>query len=224
MRIANGCQYAEDRVKECMEERNSFFRNYPLSKSDDKIEIYNPKKIIGDSYPNATDMLDRFRVMAAAGDWDDQMAFSDLVDSTSLPSYSTVEAVAAMEKIVELADEIKKREREEFSMDCIMGLLFFIPFAGEAAGAAGLTAVRSIIRLIGASGDAAMTVYDIVEDPKNAFMTVFMYVAGAGIGRGGFKNAANARRSMSQNDLAGLGNVKKSLDRVESLRGLMCPA
>ncbi|KAF2003786.1 glycoside hydrolase family 18 protein [Amniculicola lignicola CBS 123094] len=223
MKIANGCQFSEDKVLECMEQRNSYFRNYPLSKADDKIEIYNPKDIVGDSYLKATDMLERFRIMAIASELDSQLAFSDLVDSTSLPAYSTVEAVAAMENIVELANDIKKKEREELIMNFITSLLFFIPFVGEAAGAAGLTAARSIIRLVGATGDAALTVYDIVENPKNAFMTVFLYLAGAGLGSGGFKQAADARRQMNPNDLANLGNMKRSLDRVETLRGKMCP-
>jgi hypothetical protein len=159
--------------------------------------------------------------MSLAGIWDDQMAESDMVDSTSLPAYSTEEAVAAMEKIVKKADEIKKAEREEFILNFIMGLLFFIPFVGEAA--AGLTAIRSIARLIGTVGDAALTVYGVVQDPENAFMTVFSALAGAGVGRGGFKKAASSRRHMKKEDYDSLGPVKGKLDTVEDLRGGMCP-
>jgi hypothetical protein len=147
---------------------------------------------------------------------------SDIVDATSLPSFSAVEAVESMEKIVAQADDIKKKEREEMILNFIMGLLFFIPVAGEAAGAAGLTAARSLLRLIGAAGDAGMLVHDLVKNPENAFMTVFSYLAGAGVGRGGFKNAANARRGMSSKEFDSLGNVKTRLNTITSIRGNTC--
>ena len=149
---------------------------------------------------------------------------SDLVDAASIPSYSAVEAVEAMEKIAEKADDIKKQEREEMILNFIMGILFFIPAAGSAAGAAGLTAVRSMLRLIGTIGEAGMLVYDVVENPDNAFITVFSYLAGAGVGRSGFKNAANARRGMSSKEYESLGNVKVRLDKLTSIRGSSCKA
>ncbi|KAI4700360.1 hypothetical protein J4E89_011002 [Alternaria sp. Ai002NY15] len=219
MRVNNGCQYSSD-AKACMEWNNNFFRNYPLM-DQNKVEIYNPKDIIGDSYSKAQDMLYRFQDMSLAGIWDEQMPESDMVDSTSLPAFSTEEAIVAMEKIVSKANEIEKAEREEFILNFIMGLLFFIPFAGEAA--AGLTAVRSIARLIGTVGDVALTVYGVVQDPENAFMTVFSALAGAGVSRSGFKGAAASRRHMKKEDYDSLGPVKGKLDFVEDLRGAMCP-
>jgi hypothetical protein len=127
-----------------------------------------------------------------------------------------------MEKIVAQANDIKKKEREESILNFIMGLLFFIPVAGEAAGATGLTAIRSLLRLIGGVGDAGMLVYDLVKDPENAFMTVFSYLAGAGVGRSGFRSAANSRRGMSSKEYNSLGNVKLRLDEVTSIRGNTC--
>lgn len=220
MRINNGCQYAGTNVQNCIEWNNNYFKNYPMMNGD-KVEIYNPKDIIGDSYPKAQDMLYRFQDMSIAGIWDEQITESDLVDSMSLPAFSTEEAISAMEKIVQKADEIKKAEREEFILNFIMGLLFFIPFVGEAA--AGLTAIRTIARLIGTVGDAAVTIYGVVQDPENAFMTVFSALAGAGVGRGGFKSAAKSRRGMKKTDYDSLGPVKGKLDTVEDLRGGMCP-
>jgi hypothetical protein len=105
-----------------------------------------------------------------------------------------------------------------------MGILFFIPAAGSAAGAAGLTAVRSMLRLIGTIGEAGMLVYDVVENPDNAFITIFSSLAGAGVGRSGFKNAANARRGMSSKEYESLGNVKVRLDKLTSIRGSSCKA
>jgi hypothetical protein len=147
---------------------------------------------------------------------------SDLVDATSLPAFSAVEAVESMGKIVSQANDIKKKEREEFILNFIMGLLFLIPVAGEAAGATGLIAVRSLLRLIGSVGDVGMLVYDLVKNPENALMTVFSYLAFAGVGRGGFRNAANARRGMSSKEYNSLGNVRLRLDKVTSIRSNTC--
>ncbi|KAF2809813.1 putative glycosyl hydrolase, family 18 [Mytilinidion resinicola] len=221
MRTNNGCQFAGKDVQACIAENDNWFFNYPLVNYD-KVKIYNPKKVIGDSFPKANEMLDRFKIVDQFGDWDELMQLSDLVDATSLPAFSTQEAVDSMEKIVEKADEIKKKEREEFILNFITGLLFFIPMVGEAAGAAGLTAVRSLLRLLGAAGDAGMTLYDVVQNPQNAFITVFSYLAGAGVGRAGFRNAANSRRGMSSKEYDSLGNVKGNLDKVQNLRGLIC--
>ncbi|RYP14424.1 hypothetical protein DL765_006367 [Monosporascus sp. GIB2] len=220
MRINNGCQFAGEKVNECMDRQNNHFYNYPLV---DKVEVYNPKKIIGDSLPKAMEMLNRFKIITQFGDWDDLMQLSDLVDATSLPAFSTDEAVISMEKIVEKAGEIEKKERENFILNFITGLLFFIPFVGQAAGAAGMTAVRSLLSLIGTAGEAGILVYDVVRNPENAFMTVFSYLAGAGLGRDGFKNAANSRRGMKSNEYNSLGGVKTNLDRVETIRGGICP-
>ncbi|KAL2131638.1 hypothetical protein VTI74DRAFT_4792 [Chaetomium olivicolor] len=116
VRTNNGCQYAREDVLACQDEKDNFFHHYPLANYD-KIEIYNPKKIISDSLPN-------------------------------------------------------------------------IPFVSEAIGAAGIITARTLLRLIGSVGDAGMAIHDVVEDPSNAFMTVFSYLLGAGVGRAGFKNAA----------------------------------
>jgi hypothetical protein len=147
---------------------------------------------------------------------------SDLVDATSLPSYSAVEAVESMKKIIEKADDIKKKEREEMILSFVTGFLFLIPVAGEAAGAAGLTAARSLLRLIGSVGEAGMLIHDVVKNPENAFISVFTYLAGAGVGRVGFKNAAGSRRGMSSKEYESLGNVKLRLDKATSIRGNSC--
>ena len=181
--------------------------------------------MIGDSYSSASDMLARFKIVAYTAEADDLMQLSDAVDATSLPAFSMQEAVESMQKIVDKANELKKKEREEFILNFITGLLFFIPFAGQAAGAAGMTATRSLLRLIGSTGDAALATYTLIQDPANAFLTIFGYLAGAGVGRGGFQNAASARRGMGSKELDSLGGVKTSLNRAQSLRGaLVCPA
>ncbi len=224
MRTNNGCQYAGEKVLECIAKNDNWFHNYPLA-NNDKISIYNPKKIIGDSLPKANEMLDRFKIMDQFGDWDEQTQLSDLVDATSLPAFSTVEAVDSMSKIVDKANEIEKKEREEFILNFITGLLFWIPFIGSAAGAAGLTTARSLLSLIGVAGEVGVMVYEVVKDPQNAFMAVFSALAGAGLGGRGFRSAADSRRKITpgSKEYESLGNVRPKLDKVQDIRGIMCP-
>ncbi|KAF4170541.1 hypothetical protein CNMCM8927_004533 [Aspergillus lentulus] len=189
------------------------FYNYPMK---DTVKAYNPKDLIGDSYDKTEDLLNRLKIVRDNADYDELMQWSDLVDAGSLPALTIRTAVESMDKIVKSAKEISKKEREEFIVNFLTGLLFFIPFVGEAAGATGLTAVRSMLRLAGAAGETGLLVHDIIEHPENAFMSVFSYLAGAGVGRTGFKNAANARRSMKASDIDNLGSMKVDLDLIQT--------
>jgi hypothetical protein len=219
MKPVNGCQFSGEDVEKCQDEQDIRFRNFPVT-NNDKIQIYNPKKLIGDSYDKAAAMLARFRTVQRFGLYDELTLPSDLVDATSLPAFTAEEAIASIQKVVERADEIIKRELEDFTVSFITGLLFFIPIVGEAAGAA-LTSARTLLRLVGAAGDVALSVYAVVENPENASMEVFMALAGAGVGRAGFQKAASARRSLTAKEYKSLGEVKTKLDKVTELRGLM---
>ncbi|KAL3952701.1 hypothetical protein ACCO45_012644 [Purpureocillium lilacinum] len=135
---------ASGKADKYFEERSDYWYNYPIP---GEIKVYNPKDIIGESYDKSRDLLDRFRTVSDGADFDELMQWSDLVDAGSMPALTIESAVQSMESIVKKADEIKKKERENLIVQFITGLLFFIPFAGEAAGAAGLTAARSLLRL-----------------------------------------------------------------------------
>jgi hypothetical protein len=128
------------------------------------------------------------------------------------------EAVKNMDEIVEKAGDIKEAERKELILNFISGLLFFVPFVGSV----GLSSLRSILSLIGAVGETGLLVYGIVEDPDSALMAVLGLLAGAGVGRGGFRDAAEARRSMSSTEMNSLGPIKSKLDMVSNLQGSRC--
>jgi hypothetical protein len=127
IRVNNGCQGEQKDVAACQARNNNYFYDYPLAT---KIQIYNPKKVIGDAYPTATDLLRRFKIVAAFSAWDEDTQLVDSVDATSIPAFTLQEAVESMQKITEKADEIKKQEREQLTLDFISGLLFFIPYCG----------------------------------------------------------------------------------------------
>lgn len=103
-------------------------------------------------------------------------------------------------------------------------MLFFIPIAGEVAGAADLITVANLqlLRLIGVTGEAGMLIHDIIADPSNSFISIFAYLAGAGVGGRGFGLAAASRCSMKAADLEHLGAVKRNLDDIETLRARTC--
>jgi hypothetical protein len=154
VRTNNGCQYAPD-VNECQDRQDNWFYNYnyPLK---DVVKVYNPKSLVGDSYEKTKDLLRRIKIVRDNTQYDELMRMSDVVDASSLPALTAQTAVASMDQIVKTVDEIKKREREELIVGFITGLLFFIPLSGEAAGAAGLTAARSLLRLASVAGESGM--------------------------------------------------------------------
>ncbi|KAF2223461.1 hypothetical protein BDZ85DRAFT_109795 [Elsinoe ampelina] len=221
MILTNGCSGAGTGVQDCITKQSTFFWNFPTI-NPDNVEIFNPKIIVGESLTKAQDMLRRSKNMAMWAQWDTDLAISDVVDATSVPASSSEEAIASMETIVEQANDIIKREREEMILNFVSAILFFVPVGGAAASAAGLTALRSALRLIGTAGEAGLAVYGIVQDPKSAVIAILGFLLNAGGGRGSFKSAAGSRRGMSQNEYNGLGGVKVSLDRSGLLRGGVC--
>ena len=216
MRPNNGCQYGGQNMDDCNAKKHNWWYNYP--KGGEKVEIYNPKKAVGDSYSKAKDMLNRFKIVNEFSYYDELLQVSDVVDATSLPAFTTVEAVESMVKIVETVKKIEKQKREAFILNFLMGLLFWIPMVGELVGPE-LAAIGNMLRLIGVVGDTAMTIYDMVQDPKNAFAAVFGLLAGAGVKPKGFKDAAGKRRELTgTKEFNALGNVKTQLDRIEVIR------
>ncbi|KAF3484076.1 glycosyl hydrolase, family 18 [Arthroderma uncinatum] len=217
--ISDGCKYAGKDVLDCLDRQSNWFWYYPVRGN---VKVFNPKDVIGDSYPKTEELLDRIKIVRHNTEHSDLVQLSDVLDAASLPALTLETAVASMEKISETAKDIEKKEREEMIISFITGFLFFVPIAGQAAGAAGLTAVRSILRLLGTAGDAGLLLHDIITHPESAFLSVFGALAGAGVGRGGFKKAANSRRSLKSSELDALGPVKKNLDMIENLRGAIC--
>lgn len=215
----NGCQYAGEDVLDCIDKRSNKFFNFPIK---NKVEVFDPKDIIGEGYDESEDLVLRLKIMQANMEYDFGLSALDLVDSSSIPAFTIDEAVKSMDKIVKKAEEIKEAQRKEFILNFISGLLFFIPFIGGAVGGIGMGSLRSILSLIGTVGEAGLLVYGIIEDPDSAFMAVFGYLAGAAVGRSGFRSAASARRGMSSKELDSLGSIKGSLDKINTLRGSSC--
>ncbi|KAM0469616.1 hypothetical protein ACHAPX_010395 [Trichoderma viride] len=214
------CQFSKD-PRQCQKDWDYWYYQYP-ERSDD-MEVYNPKDLIGQSYDKTKDLIQRLQIIQRFVDVDGGWMWADLLDASTMPALSVKAAVENMEAIVKKADEIEKEEREAFIMNFVTSILFFIPIIGEVAGEAGLTAVRSILRLVGNLGDLGLLTYGIVKDPKSAFMAIFAALAGAGVGPAGFRDAADRMRSMGRAEREGLGSsITKDLDRIWEVRSGVC--
>lgn len=213
------CHYAGKYVNECLKAQASWFWNYPEAGN---VKVPNPKDVIGESHEKSKDLLMRLKIMKEISGFDSFMQSADLVDAGSLPAFSMETAVDSMKHVADKAEEIKKAEREEMILNFISGILFFIPVVGEAAGAAGMTAIRGVLSLLGAAGETGLMVYGIVEDPDSAFMAVFSTLAGAALGRAQWTKAGGTKRSMSKDDVGKLGPVKDRLNLIEDVRVRSC--
>lgn len=218
VKVANGCQYSTN-VPECQNSQFTYFYDYPLATN---IQIYNPKKVVQDAIPTASDLLDRVKLITSLSAWDETAQVSNLVDATSVPAFTLQQSVDGMQNITEKADDIKKQEREQFILNFLSSVLFIIPIAGEAAGSAGLTAVANLLRLIGVTGETGMLLHDVIADPASSYISILAFLAGAGAGGRGFSLAAASRRSMKAADFERLGTVKRNLDDIEAMRARTC--
>ncbi|QYT04986.1 Chitinase [Trichoderma simmonsii] len=214
------CQYNKD-PRQCQKDWDYWYYKYP-ERSDD-MKVYNPKDLIGKSYDNTKGLIERLKAIESFVDVDGGWMWADLLDASTMPALSLKAAVDNMEAIIKKADEIQKEKREAFILNFVTSFLFFIPVLGEVAGEAGLTAIRSILRLVGNLGDLGLLTYSIVQDPKSAFMVIFAALAGAGVGKSGFRDAADNMRHMGKAEREGLGlSIAKDLDRIWQVRAGVC--
>jgi len=78
---------------------------------------------------------------------------------------------------------------------------------------------------LGELGNAALSIYDTVQDPKSAVVNILGMLVGAGaIARAtrdpaGISSVANIRRGMSADDVSGLGSIFKAND--DKLQGIL---
>lgn len=213
-RIHANCQNAGNDVKKCQEANDNHWYNYPLPGD---IKVPNPKAIIDASYDAARALQQDLHFAAVMAPY--QAPFeSDLVDSTSVPSYMMQMAVDSMSKVVEVANEIIEQQRKEMIAFFLEGILMLIPMAGAAAGAVDMAVLRSILNIAEHVADLAMTIYDVVDDPGSALVSIFGVLLSGGASRKPFKEVAEIRRHMAASEKDKLGPVKDKLDAITDVR------
>ncbi|KFY75145.1 hypothetical protein V499_04844 [Pseudogymnoascus sp. VKM F-103] len=211
------CQYEGDKFNDYVERNDGFWYDYPNPAG--KIEIPNPKSIIGRNYTQMRGLTIRIENENKDADISLSMvSHSDIVDSGSLPALMIQFAITNMNKIVETANEIIEQERKAFIANFLMAFLMFIPMAGATAGALGSAFLRTMLNVAGELASIGIGIYEVVDDPNNALLTIFGMLL-RGVSLKPFREVAQARRNMKSGELDKLGPIKTDLGRINTLKG-----
>ncbi|KAF7937959.1 uncharacterized protein EAE97_007755 [Botrytis byssoidea] len=198
--------------------------NVPIAASN--IVVTNPKTVIEAAMPNITALADvamglYFELALGISEAND----SDITTAFSTPVFMLQNAVDSMNNIKDIGAEVEEEDKKNLILEILGIVLMVVPIIGEGGGALfdGIANVARIATLVGDVGNAALTAYDIVEDPSSAPFSIMGLLLG-GLGKTS-KNeeevlgeAAAARRSLSDDDLAQFGKAfVKSDSDVQSI-------
>jgi hypothetical protein len=198
--------------------------NVPMAASD--IVVTNPKAVIEAAMPNITALTylaEGLYFELALGI--SQANDADILTAISTPVFMLQNAVNSMNNIKAIGAEVQQRDKENLILEILGIVLMVIPIIGEGGGAlfGGIASIARIGTLIGDVGNAALTVYDIVQDPSSAPYAIMGLLLG-GLGKSSksedefLGDAAAARRGLSKDDLAQFGDAfVKSDSDVQSI-------
>ncbi|KAH7413944.1 hypothetical protein DE146DRAFT_750128 [Phaeosphaeria sp. MPI-PUGE-AT-0046c] len=194
---------------------DGFWFNYRLPAEN--IEILNPKSITGSNYTQIRNLKSQMEDESRTADYS-AVSRGDIVDLDSLPALMMQFAITSMNKVVTTVNQITGQERESTISNFIMAFMMFIPIAGATASALGATILRTIIDVAGDLADIGVAIYEVLDEPKNALLSVFSLLLGGAILKP-FKEVAEVRRGMKGTELDKLGPIKKDLGRIDTLKG-----
>lgn len=205
-------------------------RNFPTYNGE-AVHPGNPKAMIEAAMPNITalsdTLLQQYFTAATGGSGGDP---ADVVTAAAMPVLMLQSAVESMRQIKEIAQQEKDLQEKSLILLILSIVLMVVPFVGEAVGAAfgGVAMISRVALLIGEAGNAALTVYDIVEDPLSApfailGMVVAPFSARQKSSRVVFKEAAELRKGLKEVDLKKFGDSFKTKDaRIQKILGRTC--
>lgn len=213
------------RYMPCLEEQKDTcdqfgaFKNYPQMTD---FKVNNPKDFINEMRPKLEDTVDTlFEYNSLARLWMYEGSHLDIADGSSLMVFMVQSSVDAMEGIKKMGDKIDDEKKKNLILLILTAFLMIIPGIGELVIPAELANLARIIAIGAEAANAALDIYQVVQDPSSAPLAVF------GILLGGlsllkapkmFGDAATAKRAMKAGDLAKLGDtVKNGVQRVNSL-------
>lgn len=108
----------------------------------------------------------------------------------------------------DIGEKAAAEEKKNLIITIISAILFFLPFAGQAAIGLNFANLGRMIVMIAAVGDAALTIQEIVDSPLLAPLAIL-----GALSRGSLKTPASfatqatTRRALNPNDLSKLGSV-----------------
>ncbi|KAL1887875.1 hypothetical protein Sste5346_009933 [Sporothrix stenoceras] len=149
-------------------------------KTGDGADCWNSGYEFGAPFPNGYDIADVTNPKSISADLPGQIADAllnlhtnsylgsdfDLVDAVSLPIPMIAQSIESMSVVNQTADKIEEEERKAIILAFLSAIFFFIPVAGEIAGAsAKIGTIITILDAIGAASNAALDIYTVVSDP-----------------------------------------------------------
>ncbi|KAL5045986.1 hypothetical protein BDW71DRAFT_207965 [Aspergillus fruticulosus] len=197
--------------------------NYPGLRDD--VQIPDPKDMVADGIGNVQET--RKKLLAnwidmAMGNWDADM--SDIVQVMSVPVFLLEQAVESMTQVKiigEEQEELEEKEKRNFILGIVGAMLCVVPYIGEVGLlAAGATNLARVAAIAGEVANTAFGIYEMVEDPDSALMSVMGMLFGAGgvaaaaRDGAGMAKMANARRGLTAADIEKLGAVFVKRDKV----------
>ena len=199
---------------------------YNIPQVNETMVVPNPKEIALLALPKLEELqiqLGATYIEMMLGTWDGRE--DDPIQVLSLPLFMFHDAVTTMEEVKDIGEDAAAAEKKNLIITIVSALLLIIPFVGEiGAIAAGMTNVARIIALAGVAGNAGLTAYEVVGDPKAAAETapfVILELLGA---RGlrspkNYRNAASSRSDFTKNGAGKMGRVFQKSDTT--LQGIV---
>lgn len=194
----------------------------------DDFAVSNPENIISARLPNITTFQSQSDTLVTLVNSDFYIGNTiDLVDGGSILVLMVSNSITSMKSVERIGTENHKTVVEEAILFFVTALLLLIPGLGEIADKADLAAVAVTLRSIGAAGDAGFGIYGIMSAKNGGPAGIVLALLG-GLGildmleaPSLFAKAAKARRAMSAEHIATLGDeVKGGMAQIDKLKQL----
>ncbi|OJJ96909.1 hypothetical protein ASPACDRAFT_1859003 [Aspergillus aculeatus ATCC 16872] len=208
------------------------FTGFP--NQNDSMVVPNPKDIVTKglgSIPNLKTSMQATLLDIMMGVWTNGTS-SDAALAYSTPVFLLMQAVDEMAQAKALGQQEEKEEEEEakrkknFILLIVSVVLMFVPIVGEeVAAAAGMASLARAIAIAGEIGNAALGIYDTVDDPSSAVVNIIGMLldvrAIAKVSRDGqgIASVAKLRRAMTSDEVAAMGSIFKAND--DNLQAIM---
>ncbi|EKJ71665.1 hypothetical protein FPSE_08111 [Fusarium pseudograminearum CS3096] len=187
-----------------------------------KIKVSNPKEVVDEAIPS-TDELITVAVGTFAnmriGTSDADPA--DIVTSFSMPIFMMQDASESIKEMKKIGEDMKETHTQNLIINILSIVFAVIPFAGWAVTAlGGASRIATAALIVGEGSNLAISIVEIVDNPESApFAILGMLIGAAGL-RGSmspakaFKQAADARRALSGNDMMAYSQQFRDKDRL----------
>lgn len=173
--------------------------------------VLDPSQAITSGLSNYTNFSDWLAdTTALANIYMNPASNADVVDASSSVVFGLSGSVQAMQTVADVGEQAEEEQRKETILAFITAFLLIIPGVGEAVdGIDALAAVASIAKLVDFAGNAALSIYGVVNDPSSAPMAVAGILFGA-VGlrdESAWGSAATKSRTMSQDVIKSMGTA-----------------